>query len=96
MLVVNVSPKIVANSSSRCINNLNNNINSLNNNNNSLDLSKVSVSGACNYCKQRGHKARDCWKKQADLQNGQQSSTTIEEEQLLITAHQSYAMFEPV
>ncbi|KAL2631914.1 hypothetical protein R1flu_016600 [Riccia fluitans] len=41
MLVVNVSPKIMDNSSSRCINNLNNNINSLNSNN--LDLSKVGV-----------------------------------------------------
>ncbi|KAL2632019.1 hypothetical protein R1flu_016705 [Riccia fluitans] len=41
MLVVNVSPKVVANSSSRCINNLINNINSLDSN--SLDLSKVNV-----------------------------------------------------
>ncbi|KAL2642939.1 hypothetical protein R1flu_010526 [Riccia fluitans] len=41
MLVVNVTPKVVANSSNRCINNLNSNINSLNSNN--LDLSKVGV-----------------------------------------------------
>lgn len=50
--------------------------------------------GVCNYCKVRGHNACDCYKRQNDQRQDQQGYAATEE-QLLITTHQSYSMFEP-